>query len=97
MTLQVELGQEAEIELEDAHRWYEARRPGLGREFRASVKDVLDSISQFPRMYPIAHMQIRKAQVRHFPYNIYYILDDGVIVIVSIAHQRRNPRFWQSR
>lgn len=39
---------QAEQELLDAERWYEDRKPGLGREFRAALDEILARVSAFP-------------------------------------------------
>jgi plasmid stabilization system protein ParE len=42
----------AAADVEDAYRWYEAQRPGLGDEFLAAVSTVLESLVAYPRTVP---------------------------------------------
>lgn len=39
---------QASVDIEEAHRWYEERRPGLGDEFRAAVAAVCHLLTRFP-------------------------------------------------
>ncbi len=44
---------EAEGDLNEAYRWYERQRPGLGREFMEYVEAVLDRISKRPELHAV--------------------------------------------
>jgi plasmid stabilization system protein ParE len=40
---------------------------------------------------------VRRALLQRFPYAVYFILDDQIIVILAILHQRRDPAVWKRR
>ena len=42
---------EAELELEDAARWYNSERHGLGNELILAVEEVFDNIRRNPKLY----------------------------------------------
>jgi toxin ParE1/3/4 len=87
----------AAADVEEAYNWYEQRRIGLGEEFLAQVRTVLDAIESSPARFPFIHRQTRRALVRRFPYGIYYRVYDEVIVVVACMHGRRDPQRHQSR
>ena len=87
----------AAADVEDAYRWYEAQRPGLGEEFLAAVRTVIESMPANPELFPVVHRQTHRALLRRFPYGLYYRIVDDQIVVVACMHGRRNPRRWQSR
>ena len=87
----------AAADVEDAYRWYEAQRPGLGEEFLAGVKIVIESMTANPELFPVVHRETRRALLRRFPYGLYYRIVDDQIVVVACMHGRRDPRQWQSR
>jgi plasmid stabilization system protein ParE len=79
-------------DLAEARRWYEARRPGLGGEFRQAVRAVEDLLTRHPDAFPRVHGAVRRALVPHFPYAIYYQrLDADVLEIVACLHTSRRP------
>lgn len=87
----------AAADVEDAYRWYEAQQPGLGEEFLAAVRAILESMVANPERVPVVHRQTRRALLRRFPYGLYYRIVDDQIVVLACMHGRRNPRRWQSR
>jgi plasmid stabilization system protein ParE len=70
----------AAADVEDAYRWYEAQQAGLGEEFLAAVRIIIESITANPEIFPVVHRQTRRALLRRFPYGLYYrIVDDQIV------------------
>ena len=88
---------EAELELEDAARWYNSERNGLGHELILAVEEVFDNIRRNPEIYGIVCDDIRYARTIRFPYGVFYKIEYDGIVVLSIRHGSRNPGWWQSR
>jgi toxin ParE1/3/4 len=88
---------EAEADLAEAHAWYEKQRPGLGISFMDEVRGALARIAAGPLRYQIVYRYVRRIAVRRFPYAIYYVYRDDVIVVLAVVHQRRDPRVWKKR
>ena len=59
-------------DIAEARRWYDARRLGLGAEFRQAVRAVENLLATYPDAFPQVPGEIRRALVRRFPYAIYY-------------------------
>ena len=87
----------AAADVEEAFRWYEAQRPGLGEEFREAFRDALDRIAAQPDLYQVVHRGTRRVFLKRFPYGVYYREYPRVIVVVACMHGRRDPRRWRSR
>ena len=87
----------AAADIEEAYRWYEARRAGLGQEYLESVQRALDLVMENPRAYPIVHRDARRALLRRFPYGLFYRLIREQVIIVACFHAKRNPRWWRGR
>ena len=72
-------------------------REGLSRDFL----DELDRVVRLVRIYPLMATQIepdiRRFLFSRFPYSLIYGLDQETIVVIAVAHQHREPRYWADR
>lgn len=91
------LRKEAEKDIKDAYEWYEEKRTGLGASFVVEVETLLESIEENPLIHTSAHLNIRRAICRRFPYCIYYFEGQANIVVIGVLYQRRSPSVYQSR
>lgn len=58
----------------------------------------LEEILEFPEAWPqIEGTFVRTRQLRGFPYSIIYVNDPDAVYILAVAHQRREPLYWQRR
>lgn len=87
----------AAADIEDAYRWYESQRVGLGDEFLAAVGTAVESLTTYPERFPIVYRQAHRANLRRFPYSLFHRIIGDQVVIVACMHGRRQPRRWQSR
>jgi plasmid stabilization system protein ParE len=87
----------AAADVEDACRWYEAQRPGLGDEFLGSLAAALEAIERHPEGAAILYRDTRRQLLNRFPYGLHYQLIEGQIVVVACFHAKRNPRAWHTR
>lgn len=102
MTVEVRFVDEAVAELDDAARWYEERREGLGLAFLAAVDRAVESVERWPRVGTLVEdvpddLEARRVPVPRFPYFVAYLIADDVIVVLAISHERRRPRYWSDR
>ena len=88
---------EAEDELTEAALWYEDRREGLGIEFLEEAEQVFKKIEKNPRLYPVVHLDIRRANLRRFPYSIYFVIHQDIAGVLAVHHNSRDPRRWKWR
>jgi toxin ParE1/3/4 len=87
----------ADDDLDEACAWYEKKRQGLGKEFLISVDETIEKVRQRPDFGIVVHKQMRRANVRRFPYGVFYLVEASRIVVVGVLHGRRSPRRWKSR
>ena len=88
---------EAEAEMEEAFDGYENRVFGLGSDFLRCVDATLNSMARHPLQYRQVHRSVRRAIIRRFPYEIFFIDEHDRIIVMSVFHVRRNPKSWQER
>jgi len=74
MNWQVEFRPEVEQDMAEAAVWYEARQPGLGREFVEEVICVWDALAENPMLNCRRHptKNIRWRYPDRFPYHVIY-------------------------
>ena len=89
--------QAARLDYVAAVRWYERRRAGLGAEFAVEIRRSLVTAREFPDRAPVLETSIRRIKVRRFPFNIFYRIRGGQLVVLAIFHARRNPAVWRKR
>ena len=102
MTRRARIEPEAAAELEEAALWYENHRGDLGSDFLDSVDRVLRRLERWPHAGVAipglpAELGVRRVPVDRYPYHLIYLLAADAIRILAIAHDRRMPRYWQSR
>jgi hypothetical protein len=71
-------------EVDEAYRWYEQQRSGLGNDFLAAVEEV----------YQIIYQNVRRALPRRFPYSVFYRVHADRVEVIAVQHSRRDPRGW---
>ena len=62
----------AAAELDEAHRWYERERAGLGDEFLEAAQALVARLAENPLIFPVVHRDRRRAVFRRFPYSLIY-------------------------
>ncbi|MSP62769.1 MAG: type II toxin-antitoxin system RelE/ParE family toxin [Myxococcales bacterium] len=88
---------DAAADVDEAYRWYEAQRAGLGEELLARVQAALNAIGEALLACPILHRDTRRALIDRFPYGIFFRVYDANIVVVAVLHAGRHPRTWRRR
>jgi hypothetical protein len=87
----------AEIELDQAVRWYGAQAPGLGDAFLLEVLSAANRIARLPEAWHPLAEGIRRCRLGRFPYGLIYTIDNGDILVLAVAHLHRRPDYWRDR
>jgi len=83
-------------DIETAYNWYEDQKEGLGDQFLADVRETAARIDANPRGYEKRIKEARKANLRQFPYALWFKVENDNLVIACL-HQRRDPRLARER
>ena len=102
MTREVRFLDEAVAELHDAAAWYQQRSEGLGLVFLGVIDTAVDLISRWPGSGPLVEgvsddLEVRRTTIARFPYYIAYLAADDDLVVLAVAHERREPKYWIDR
>lgn len=93
---------EAELEVTDAVLWYDDQRRGLGDEFTSEFERVRDRILDAPLQWPRVEFcegkhDVRRCFMQRFPYGVVFVSRPDEMVVVAVAHMRREPLYWGNR
>lgn len=88
---------EAVKDANDAFKWYEEQRVGLGWEYNAELKAALERIEKNPQLPRVFYRKARKIKLRRFPYLVVYLLTAEEIMVVAVIHGSRNPGILRRR
>ena len=91
--MKVEIHETAKSDLRDGRIFYE--RPGgsyLGSYFFDTLFSEIDSLAIYAGIHPKRY-GFYWALTRHFPYSIYYDIEDGVAQVYAVVDNRRDPNW----
>jgi len=84
-------------EVEEAYRWYEEQRPGLGDDFLTAIEEVFERIGRTPEIHPTIYRDVRRSLPRRFPYGVFYRVRPDRVEVIAVYHSRRDPSGWRNR
>ena len=90
---------EAEEEMNVTADWYDEHADG-GSDFLGAVDETVEDIGMAPWRWPVVKgvsPSTRRRLMKRYPYSVFYRIDDEGVLIVSIAHQSREPLYWLGR
>ena len=93
----LQISEPASVELAEAVRWYEERRPGWGARLFDAVSQTFQVIEQFPDSGARRRAAARQLPVRGFPLLVVYRIRPDVVYVVAVAHAKRRPGYWMNR
>jgi plasmid stabilization system protein ParE len=86
---------EVATDISGAIKWYRRERPELGDKLSEAVYALMEKIAASPRAWNQVYRTFHRAHLRHFPYAVYYRIEDEEIIISLLFHTARNPTALQ--
>jgi len=81
-------------ELEEIRDYYEQQSPGIGRQFIDEFEQQVFAVAAMPTRWMPVKGDIRRSLMKRFPYVIFFRpLENGVIRITVVKHEKRHPAF----
>jgi plasmid stabilization system protein ParE len=84
-------------ELRDVVSFLGRQAPGRDDRFLMEVGHAVERLAENPNVGPLVAPGVRRLGLRRFPYNLVYEVQASDIYILAVAHQRRDPGYWQDR
>ena len=95
--MNIEFLEIAEIELNDAYRYYEEIHKGLGKRFILEVETTINRVKQNPIAWQKASKYTHRCLLNRFPYSIIYQIRHELILIVAVSCYHQKPNYWVAR
>ncbi|MGO8942247.1 MAG: type II toxin-antitoxin system RelE/ParE family toxin [Syntrophobacteraceae bacterium] len=87
----------ADIEFDEAIRYYNHQLPGLGFRFFQEVEAAIDRIKFMPEAWAKIGEQSRRCLIKGFPYALHYVAESDQILITAVANLHREPDRYRNR
>lgn len=79
-------------EYEQSIEWYAARSIKASENFIIDVQESIEEIKRNPTQFKSRYKKFYETTLKKYPFDIIYIIEKERIVILSIYHQKRNPK-----
>jgi hypothetical protein len=86
----------AEIELDEVIRWYHTQASGLGDVFLIEVLAATNRIAHHSMLGSYWMRACAAAGLTGFP-GLIYMVENGDILVLAVAHLHRRPACWRDR
>lgn len=83
----------ARHEIDRVALWYAEEGIDIALDFLGQIDAALARLPDHPRGYAVVRGTIRRMPIPHYPYHLYYEILDHSIVVLTIMHSSRYPRF----
>lgn len=83
-------------DIEAAYNWYEDQKEGLGDRFITEVRETAARIDVNPMGFEKRIKEARKANLRKFPYALWFLIKEESLVIACL-HAKRDMRLARGR
>jgi len=98
MNYQLLISEEAFWDIEDAVKYYsEIPAENLDNRFLKQLKDGLNKITKKPLHYALKYKQIRIYNLKNFPYQIHFSVEENRILVLGVFHGKSDPKSWEER
>lgn len=77
-------------DLLESFAWYEGQAPELGDSFLAEAAIVLRRLAQEPMVYRVRFADIRRLNLRRFPYGMFYFVEGQTVIVLGVLHGARD-------
>ncbi len=69
----------------------------MGYEFAVEVYDSIGRAIEHPKAWPILDGDVRRCQLKRFPYGVLYSEEATGIFVIAVMHLHREPDYWKHR
>ena len=89
--------EEAAAEIEHERWWYGQRSAAAQAAFLRELDRAIDSVTTAPERWPREIAGTRRYVLPKFPFSLIYFEENGRVVVVALASERKRPGYWLER
>ena len=86
----VRLSPQARRDIAQAAQYYEREREGIGDKFVSRVGEAIERVEANPQGYALTYRQLRKCDLRKFPYSLWFEIRPDNSLVVACLHNKRD-------
>jgi hypothetical protein len=95
--MDLEFFEESLAEVEEDRAWYRKRSESAETGFLRALDHAVDQITAAPAQWPRYLAGTQRYVFPTYPYSLVYFVEDEVIRVVAVAHDKRRPGYWRKR
>jgi plasmid stabilization system protein ParE len=95
--MDLEFFEDALAEVEEDRAWYRNRSESAEAGFLRELDHAIQQVTDAPGQWPHYLVGTRRYVFPTYPYSLVYFIEDYVIRVVAIAHDKRRPGYWRER
>jgi toxin ParE1/3/4 len=97
VTRELLVSREGRADIAEAMAGYRDISAALATRFAEELERVYTNVTEYPEMYPVVYKNFHRGLLRKFPYSVFYVLDESIVLIVGVVHQARDESTWKRR
>lgn len=95
--MRLEFFEDALAEVEQDRAWYRERSESAERRFLLELDHAIQQVTDAPARWPRYLAGTRRYVFPAYPYSLVYFVEDDLIGVVAVAHDKRRPGYWRKR
>lgn len=90
---------EAISDIQEITDWYNEQQAGLGKRFKETVIQQINSLNKDPQIYAVRYNDIHCIGLNKFPYMAHFYINDksNTVEVLSVISTSRNPKIWREK
>ena len=80
-------------DFQSAYGWYEEESAGLGAEFAEAFRAAYKKLRRDSQLYAVRFSGIRRLNLEHFPYGIFYTIQRNEVRVLALLHGSRETKY----
>lgn len=88
---------EAKQDFQESLNWYREQSLEAAVRFAKAVEDAVNRVASDPERFPQYDERCRTCSLSRFPFEIIYLVNENVILVMAVSHCKRQRNYWRDR
>tara|TARA_R110002096_G_scaffold219736_5_gene408241 strand:+ start:895 stop:1173 length:279 start_codon:yes stop_codon:yes gene_type:complete len=89
MIYQIDLTDEAQLNIKETSEYYIEISTSLNDKFTADLIKTIDELAEHPLYHQIRYKGIRIAHTKIFPFGIHFLIDKTTVRVLKVLHHKQ--------